>query len=564
MWKLVVIMAMSVSSQIWASGLQDLGKDFFSWRAVQQPCAGDDIPRVERPIGWAPDWSASSLESMRSDYQKYRDRLDALNKEGWTRADYVDFLSLRSAIERVNWELNILRAPHRNPDFYVHQTLGALYEILTKPSLDESDINELLVRLKSIPNTVAHARENLTDTVGPFADIALGNIKDMEQKFADMSDALIKQAPNGQHTALRDACKKAGAAMVAYEKWLKDHRSSMKPLWTIGREGYAYFLKNIAMIPYSPEELLAMGRMEWERSVSFEMLELNRNAGVAKPKIFPTLEAEVKQAAKDEQAIRDFLEKNNIMTVPAWLQHYKMGPRPDHLKPIVYMGVDDDLTNESRLDEHAMRYLPEPGPNLGFFFRATAQDTRPLIIHEGIPGHYYQMARSWKNERPIRRRYIDSGANEGIGFYVEEMMLQAGLFKDSPRGREIIYRFMRLRGLRVEVDIRLAIGDFNVDQAGDYLARVVPMDKETAVHEAGFFAYNPGQAITYQIGKIQIHQFMSDASLQKKDAFNLRDFHDYLMVNGNVPIALLRWERLGLRDQIDKLTQGVVDIPKGL
>ena len=78
------------------------------------------------------------------------------------------------------------------------------------------------------------------------------------------------------------------------------------------------------------------------------------------------------------------------------------------------------------------------------------------------------------------------------------------------------------------------------------------MDKETAVAEAGFFAYNPGQAISYQIGKLQIIQFLSDAKVKLGNKFDLRNFHDYLIVNGNVPIALLRWEYLGLRDEIEQ------------
>ena len=155
----------------------------------------------------------------------------------------------------------------------------------------------------------------------------------------------------------------------------------------------------------------------------------------------------------------------------------------------------------------------------------------------------------------MRRRYIDSGANEGIGFYVEEMLLQAGLFDDSPKTREIIYSFMRLRALRVEVDIRLATGDFTIGQAGAYLARTVPMDLETATQEAVFFAFNPGQAISYQIGALQINRFLSDARLDLKDDFSLRHFHDCLMLNGNVPIALQRWEYLDRADEIERLDE---------
>ena len=188
-----------------------------------------------------------------------------------------------------------------------------------------------------------------------------------------------------------------------------------------------------------------------------------------------------------------------------------------------------------------------------YFELSAARDPRPLIIHEGVPGHYFQLALSWANANPIRRRYIDSGANEGIGFYVEELLLRAGLFDFSPRSREIITSFMRLRALRVEIDIRLAVGDFTVEQAGEYLARAVPMDRETAINEAVFFAFNPGQAITYQIGKLQILQFLADAKLDQGEDFSLRHFHDHLMQNGNVPIALQRWEYLDRDDEVLRL-----------
>src|SRR5205085_7216955 len=128
----------------------------------------------------------------------------------------------------------------------------------------------------------------------------------------------------------------------------------------------------------------------------------------------------------------------------------------------------------------------------------------------GIPGHYFQLCLSWKHEDPIRRHYYDSGANEGIGFYAEEMMLQAGLFDDSPHTREIIYNFMRLRALRVEVDVKLALGEFTLEQAANYLQETVLMDKATALDEASLFASTPGQAISYQIGKLQVVNLLAD------------------------------------------------------
>jgi uncharacterized protein (DUF885 family) len=172
-------------------------------------------------------------------------------------------------------------------------------------------------------------------------------------------------------------------------------------------------------------------------------------------------------------------------------------------------------------------------------------DTRPLMIHEGVPGHYFQLAWSWHHPDPIRRHYYDSESNEGIGFYAEEMMLEAGLFSDAPRMSESIYSMMRLRALRTEVDIRLALDTFTLQQAADYLATTVPMDRDTADGEAAMFASTPGQAITYQIGKLDIIRMLSDARLKQGDSFRLQTFHDFVWLNGNIPFSLQRWEMLG-------------------
>jgi uncharacterized protein (DUF885 family) len=77
------------------------------------------------------------------------------------------------------------------------------------------------------------------------------------------------------------------------------------------------------------------------------------------------------------------------------------------------------------------------------------------------------------------------------------------------------------------------------------------MDSDTAHAEAAMFASIPGQAISYQIGKLLVYDFLASAQRQKGDGFNLREFHDFLWQNGNVPITLQRWEYLGLKDEID-------------
>ena len=300
-------------------------------------------------------------------------------------------------------------------------------------------------------------------------------------------------------------------------------------------------------MPYSPEDLLAMGRQEWNRAVAFEAFEKNRNHDVPPLKTADNVDNWIKEAAEKELQIRKFLEERSILAVPNWVQHYTLRPMPEYLRALQGFGEMDDFTSPSRLNENCIRYVTEPSGKLGYFWQATAEDPRPITVHEGIPGHYFQLCLSWKHDDPVRRHYYDSGANEGIGFYAEEMMLQSGLFDDSPHTREIIYNFMRLRALRVEVDVKLALGEFTLDQAAKYLQEKVPMDEQTARQEAIAFSTGPGQAITYQIGKLQIIKFLADARMQQGEKFNLRTFHDFVWKNGNVPIALQQWEYLGSR-----------------
>jgi uncharacterized protein (DUF885 family) len=86
---------------------------------------------------------------------------------------------------------------------------------------------------------------------------------------------------------------------------------------------------------------------------------------------------------------------------------------------------------------------------------------------------------------------------------------------------------------------------FTIEQGAAYLEKTVPMDHFSALQEAADFARGPGQAISYQIGKIQILRMLAAARLKEGVNFDVRRFHDFVWKNGNVPIALQQWEMLG-------------------
>jgi uncharacterized protein (DUF885 family) len=529
-----------------AQSLEKFSDSFWAWRAQEQPFAGDDIPRIERPGDYRIDWSPQTIELRKKQLADFELQWKSLAPPTSASIhDQVDYRLLGSALARVNWELSIEQGWKRNPLFYVDQTIGSIFLLLLPPPPFEPDRQQQLVtRMQSIPATIGNARLNLTDIRQPFAELAIEALDNLPERMQKMEAALAPMLTAANQKALAEATPAALKALAEYRSWLEQKLPTARKDTAIGRENYIYFLRNVALLPYTPEQLLAMSQQEWARAVAFETYQKNRNAGIPPAKLFPNADAQIAAEKADEEAIRKFLVDQKILTVPAGTKHYRNLKLPAYVEPFQDLGVLDDLTGPSRLDQDGTSYIHDPSLSLGFFGLSTAYDPRPIIVHEGVPGHYFQLTLGWKDPDPIRRHYYDSNANEGIGFYAEEMMLQAGLFDDNPRTRETIYSFMRLRALRVELDVKLALGEFTLEQAADYLVRTVPMDSQTALEEATLFASAPGQAISYQIGKLQIVELLSDARRAEGEKFSLQKFHDFVWSNGNVPISLQRWEYL--------------------
>jgi uncharacterized protein (DUF885 family) len=552
----VLFVILFVSSPLRADSLDDLARDFWAWRAAEQPTTPDDILRLERPSGWLPDWSPASVGRYQKQMEEFEARWEKMDASSWPVSRQVDYRLMGSAIARVRWELDVNRSWQRNPTFYLEQSAGSYLDLLLEPApFGAQRSRDILAMLQSIPRTLEDGRKNLTQPVAPFTRLALDHLHDLGPRLLRSVRAVKPLVDPEVALSIDGAAVHAVIALESYRIWLSRRLSSMPSETAVGRDAYLFFLKNVALLPFTPEQLLAMGRQEWARSVASQSYEEHRNSGVPQLAIFKDQKDQITHEAQDELAVRSYLEAKNILTVPADAPHYRFAPMPGYIAPLTDFGEADDFTGPGRLTDGGTRYISPPSADLGYFSLSMAKDPRAIIVHEGVPGHYFQLVLSWGHPDIIRRHYYDSGANEGIGFYAEEMMLQAGLFDDSPRSREVIWNFMRLRALRVEVDVKLALGQFTLEQAAEYLKNTVPMDSQTAHAEASSFASGPGQAISYEIGKLQLYRFLADTQRQKKDAFNLRAFHDFVWQNGNVPIVLQRWEFLGMKDEVEAIDQ---------
>jgi hypothetical protein len=555
MRRLIVVLLLSaaVVAQTKTDSLDGLASDFWRWRAKTRPFSTDDIPRIERPAG-AQDWSATVVAQQRAELSEFERRWKAFKTDDWPVAKRVDYRLIGSALARVRWELDVNPRWQRDPTFYIEQTMVALQEaLMPPPPFGEERSREIVERAENIPTILEQARINLKP-VAPFAQLAIDSLSDIDARLERVEHGVSPLlTSDDRRVRLHAAMPKAARALSDYREWLKKNLPHMRPDFALGADAYGFFLHRVALLPYTPEQLLTMARQDFDRVLAMEAYERQRDIAAPALTVPATADEEVGRMVKADASTRKYLVDHEILSVPSDLPHWTMRTAPDYVAAFDGFGELDDFTGPSRLNQDGTRWLMPLAGELPYFSKAYAEDSRTTGVHEGVPGHFFQLSLSWRNPDPIRRRYYDSGANEGIGFYAEEMMLQAGLYDDSPRSREIIYSFARLRALRVEVDVKLALGEFTIAQAADYLARTVPMDRKTAEGEAASFASAPGLAIAYEIGKLQIERLLAERRLQLGDKFSLREFHDYVWSNGNVPLALQRWELAGLDDDVRKV-----------
>jgi hypothetical protein len=551
-----------------ASAISDLDGRFWTWRSQQAPRTRDDLPRLDRPAGWRPAWGRQDvhehlrmLTSFDAEQKALLARATGTPAAGPAeRADEVDLRLIGSAIERARFEIDGAVSWQRDPWFYLDQTIGAVYDLLLPPlPFDEHRCEELLVRLGSFGPTLAAGREN------GAGNLALELAEAANERAGSAGAALVAAlAALSAHvtTAWAGRLGRAGRAAAdeldTYAEWLAAEMGNARPLRGVGEHIFARYLYEVALLPLTPAEILAAGRQEWDRAVAFELFEQHRVPEAAWPALPTSASAQVEAERAAEVAVRRFYEAHDLLSQPSSLRHYLNQPLPGYLEPLHWLGVSDDLTGPDRLDQDGVSYVPVPSLDLPYFYRANAADPRAGIVHEGA--HYQQLALAWAHPRPARRHFYDSCPNEGIAFYNEEMLTQAGLFDDAPVTRRVIYNFMRLRALRVEVDVRSAIGELSIDEAGSLLELRVPMDGGTARAEAAFFAAVPAQGLSYAVGKLQLLRLLADARTSAgpgagpaEGLFSLRKFHDWLWLNGNVPFSLLRYELLGDRSDLDRV-----------
>ncbi|OZB11939.1 MAG: hypothetical protein B7X53_18510, partial [Hyphomonas sp. 34-62-18] len=163
-----------------------------------------------------------------------------------------------------------------------------------------------------------------------------------------------------------------------------------------------------------------------------------------------------------------------------------------------------------------------------------------LAFHEGIPGHHMQIAIAQELEGiPSFRKYGGYTAySEGWGLYTELLPKELGYYADpySDFGRLAMEIW---RAARLVVDTGLHSKQWTREQAVQYLLENTPNPEGDARKAIDRYIVMPGQATAYKIGMIKIVELRERAKTELGEAFDIRDFHDVVLKNGAVPLAIL-------------------------
>ncbi|KAA3638045.1 MAG: DUF885 domain-containing protein [Proteobacteria bacterium] len=168
-------------------------------------------------------------------------------------------------------------------------------------------------------------------------------------------------------------------------------------------------------------------------------------------------------------------------------------------------------------------------------------EMKTLTYHEANPGHHWQIALNLAQaDLPLLRRIASFNAySEGWALYSELLAKEMGQYKDDVMGDVGRLKAELFRAVRLVVDTGLHHKKWSREQAIDYMKTVGAVVESDAVAEVERYMVWPGQALGYKLGMIEMLKLRQFTQQQLGEAFSLKDFHDWVLMGGAVPMALL-------------------------
>ncbi len=429
-----------------------------------------------------------------------------------------------------------------------------------------ADAEAWIARLEAMPkiyaDQLAHARRGLeTGMVQPrsIVENALTLIEP-EAALTPGTDPLLKpfaalpaSIPAAQQNALRERAARAVAdgVMPRRREWARFLREDYLPrapetLGLVnrpgGRELYAYLVRGFTTTDLTPDQVHRIGLDEVARiraRMDIEMRAAGWTGGFAAflnflrtdPQFYATTREDLLEKASEMAKRSD----DGLPALFGTLPRTPYGVRP------VPVEIEANYTT-GRYFQGSMKN----GVAGGYMVNTSALDQRPLYelpaltLHEAVPGHHLQIALQQEAaDGPYFRRGVDVTAFiEGWGLYSEFLGEEMGFYR-TPYERFGRLSYEMWRACRLVSDTGIHWLGWDIEQARACFrdnSALAPLNIETELQR---YIGWPGQATAYKIGEIRLREVRSRAEAELGDRFDIRRFHDALLVDGPLPMALL-------------------------
>ncbi len=541
-----------------AAALHTLANDYYTWRNENYPVRSSDAG-LHTWDDRLTDYSSAKIAERAQHERALLGKVRAIKIDNWPKDDHIDAILFRAQLEDVDFQNRVLKFERTNPQVYVGECVSGIFSLLKKEyDTPRKRAVAATLRLQQMPAMLKQSLSNLQNPVKLYTQLAIQSARSIDSLLNNSLMALdVDLAPN-EHDELVKARDAALGALHGYADELEKRLPKMVDFASMGEANYNYYLKHVLLLPVSGAEVETIGRAELARYRALEALLPNPKLADPDParsaNIPPDQASFLKAYESREQEMINFLKEHNLVTLPDYLGPFQIRQLPEAFKPTSPGGFMNPPGVYDK-DPTGFYFIPTYNPqSKNFYIRAAIEDPRPILGHEGIPGHFLQLSIANHLSDEIRRQHEDGVFVEGWALYGEEMLMRTGLYPNNSAAQGQILRLSRYRAARIGVDVNLHTGRWSFGQAVKYFMEAGGLDREAAEGEAAGAASSPTQKISYIIGKWQIMNLLGRYKDRQGDKFRLGQFHDDLIKNGSLPVSIIEWILLDDPASIQKVT----------
>lgn len=513
----------------------------------------------------------AARDETRAILNEYLAAIQAIDRSELSRANQVDAELLLHELESSLWSLEILKEWSWNPLYYVNISGSAIYGLMARDFAPvETRLLSVTSRLEQLPRFLSQARDSLEMSRVPkvHAETAVqqnqGLLSIIESMVVPAMDALS----DAQQERLNAAIEMAKDAIAEQQTWLEE---TLLPQangdFRIGADLYDVKLAFALNSPMTRREITARAEQEYE-AVRNEMYEVSKTIYATRHPFtaFPDnpdesykqaiIRAALEEAYKQlppadgivdiarqylQQAI-DFVIEHNIVTMPDDPVEIIVMPEFQRGITVAYLDPPGPL-DKGQSAFYAVAPLPEDWSDEqveSFLREYNLLSIQDLTIHEGVPGHYLQLALSNRYPSVLRSVLWSGPFVEGWGVYAEQMMIEQGYMDGDPLMKLINLKWYLRAVTNAIIDSAIHVDGMTRDAAMRLMVEGGFQEEREAAGKWVRAQLSSAQLSTYFVG-YQEHIELREAMQQHwGEEFTLRRYHDQVLSYGSPPVRFVR------------------------